>query len=179
LKKRVKKEDARIVIFDEQPVSRDSQTAVKNKIIETLNIPVDNIEISTGVTVPFDRQDWASSGYPGLRITQKETPPGHKYHKYKSADEIRFVGKVLSGSSKKDIRGEYAGWVKTKDLIYDLKLAGKKAGTMIVLNMDFNKWQMDFNWNKERRRAYEEAKRKREEAGKKVIPSRKIRREKK
>jgi hypothetical protein len=144
LKKRVQKENARIVIFDEEPVSKNSQTTVKNQIVKKLNIPANNVEISIGSMPPFTRGDWASSDYPGLRITSKKTPPSHKHHEYKSVEDIKFTGEQLRGSSKKDIKGNYTEWVRTKDLIYDLKLAGKKAGTMIALNMDFNRWANGF-----------------------------------
>ncbi len=143
LRERISTDNPRVIIYDEQPVTRASQQTIKNEMARKLNLPSKNIEISFASSIISD-EFIASDAGPGLRLTEKYGKASESVV-YKKPEEIKFTGKirpVKSGRVKKDLEDQWRGWggekktVNLLDVIHDLKLAGKRAGVQMVRLME-------------------------------------------
>lgn len=181
LSKRIDKENPKIAIFDEQPVSRTSQKTVRTELARSLNINLNNIEISLwGTAIGGD--EFVSGDLRGLKLTTKETP-SYQGKEYESEENLKFTGKirhprsgylvgekVLDSRRKRNVvysegtgRFHKVKKVNLLKVISDLKLLGKKSGiTMVKLQAeDPIKYRKESEKYIAARRLWEEADKKR------------------
>lgn|GEM_PF-1804824 len=141
LGKRIKKGNARVAIFDEQPISGKSQRVVKEKLMETLHIPAENIDVTRNMYL-FGMDIFASGaeGAEGLKLTHKTggDSGSRVYEKYSyeyrdSLDDVKFTGEINSPHGGFVTRKGHKGVrVNLTDLISDFRLVGRMAGEEMI-----------------------------------------------